>query len=444
MIKSLRIYPYTTERVVGGQQVVDVFLRLENSSFAKSNPANYAEITTGLRLKPGQWGGGENWLLGTDEITLFQNQQIRDMIDGMQEIYFKLKNRTGKEPGCPEVKRVYKEGWKEKERIRLLDYIPTYIVDAKLQGGTLRVYEKALPKALSAFMQKIYGHTDVYLDEIDQSFLYQFELYMSKAKTIYNRPYEASSIKKYIEKVQAMLTLASKVGLADKQTSAGYELGTIVDEKEIPDVTTYKEAIRWKIAPEELLKIESTPIAANHMKDENTASQNQYKWDLTRTRLIFLFQTWTGFAHADLQKYRNVRELIQLDLRGEKSIIYNRAKNGELGLVPLFEQTEKILEALDYNISPLSSYDTYKRRINALLNYYNIDKVKNITHLGRHLFGSRLLNLGFSMEAVSRCMGHTSITETEKVYAPIDMTKVQSDYMKLKNSRENLGQAIAV
>jgi integrase len=42
-----------------------------------------------------------------------------------------------------------------------------------------------------------------------------------------------------------------------------------------------------------------------------------------------------------------------------------------------------------------------------------------------------MLSLGLSIESVSRMMGHTSIAETEKVYARVDRYKVFADLDKV-------------
>ncbi len=127
---------------------------------------------------------------------------------------------------------------------------------------------------------------------------------------------------------------------------------------------------------------------------------------------------------------KDVRTWICDDMSGNPIIKYYRHKNGEAALVLIMDQTRALLEALNYNATPGCSYDTFKRKIKALMRYYACDiKEDQVgTHLGRHLFGTRMLCMRFSMESVSRMMGHTSISRTEKVYARIDMTRINADY----------------
>jgi integrase len=179
-----------------------------------------------------------------------------------------------------------------------------------------------------------------------------------------------------------------------------------------------------------------------HRMDLNV--KNTHDVDLPLLRKVFLWQTWTGMSYADLVAYDDVRRtVLQKDFSGRDSLIYNRAKNGELAIVIFFDEARKILDSLEGRVNPRCSYSTYNRGIKRILNYYGIETDKASTHLGRHLFGCRMLMKGMSIESISRMMGHTSISQTEKVYAKIDLGTIQADWDRIKQN-EKIGTDIAV
>jgi integrase len=428
---------------------------INNNWTKKDGTAHRKSMELGLQITDEQWGHGNDrsaWLIGNDEDSINKNLMIRKVIQKLEAVYFKLKGDSGREPRADEIVEAYRKSLEEKEarpRKKLLDFIPDYISDMKLVGNTADVYNYSLRSALSNFLKTKLDREDIYLDEIDDAFMYRFEIYMSKAQSKKGKPFKRSTAIEYVNKLVAIVNHAKKEKYITKDPLQGYDVAHLLKgEKPKHVITSVHEAVFWKIRPDELHKIETVNVQGHAVRgDTETATGNQFNYDLVRIRLLVLLQSWTGLAFADLEKYgKDIRHLIMMDLSGKKSFIYNRAKNGELAVLPLFDQAEKILEALEYNAAPLCSYDTLNRKIKALLRYYVIDQPEEtVTHLGRHLFGSRMLAMGFTMEAVSRMMGHQSITETEKTYARVDMTKIQADFDKIKiSSAQQLGQAIAI
>lgn len=154
--------------------------------------------------------------------------------------------------------------------------------------------------------------------------------------------------------------------------------------------------------------------------------------NLELTRLHFLFQRWTGMSWADMNHYGNrIMECLRTDLKGRSVLQYNRVKTGETAIVPLFPQTKELLKKLGDRIYP-GIYITYYKRMISLFEYLNIPIRDAGAHMGRHVFGSEMLEAGFTMEAVSRMMGHASVKETEDTYARINADKIFADASKIK------------
>ena len=142
-------------------------------------------------------------------------------------------------------------------------------------------------------------------------------------------------------------------------------------------------------------------------------------------------------GYADMTDNFIIATRIRKDLCVKDAIIYNRSKSGELAILPLFPELKTIIDDLKGNVSP-GEYSSYLQGVKRMLKTFNVPspKVNAVgAHTGRHVFGERMLALGFSMESISRCMGHTSIRVTEKLYAKVDDTKIFSDYERILNNQ---------
>jgi len=433
----MNVYPRVT---VNDPDMVYLYLKVMNTAYAKSHRGYVRNLNLGVRIPKSQWGGNDNWIMANDEQSIQKITAIRKLIAAVEEVYWILKTKSGgKEPWANEIVDTFKNGFKEKTRKQLLSqFLDEYIQGNGLDEETVKSYNVNFKKAFGNFLRIKLKLEDYYLDEITTTTFYQFEVFMATTRTKWDKPYSAGTVTQFVNKLRALVTYAFKMG--DISSDPGDQYISGVGKREQLKSDGVEEANAWKIPLEDIIKIELNPISSPRLiqgdaekETEGKQSMDRSGGDLVRTRLLFLFQSWTGFAFADLDANRDIKILIRNDLTGRKSILYNRAKTGELGIVPLFPQTIAILEALNYNVSTQSSYDTYNRKIKALLRYYSVTTEKDSTHVGRHIFGSRMLTMGFPMESVSRMMGHASIRETEKVYARVDLTKIYADYEKLKS-----------
>lgn len=235
-----------------------------------------------------------------------------------------------------------------------------------------------------------------------------------------------STQKQYRESFMAMLHFAARKGYIKRDLFWDYSEGKIKP----PKILRTAETIRRLLAPELLTRIE---------KD-----RADIPLKLRRTRLLFLLQTWTGMGHVDLFHLR-VADLIATDLSNRRSIVYNRVKTGEPAILPVFPLVDGLLEQLEYSNKPNNlpvqkdSREVYRKQIIDLFNFYEIPIPSRIgSHTGRHIFGERMLDMGFSMEAISRMMGHSSKDETESAYAQVDHDKIFADLDKIQSQSVNL------
>jgi integrase len=446
MINYLNFEVTHTIRKTDG--LVSLSLRVENKAYIGGRHKHRSSISLKTYIKQEIFAFTSSrygpWVKGDGENEMLINQGIRDSMTKIENIYLKLKTKLQREPFASELTDIFVNGEKTRLRKTIFEFLPEYVASEKLSESSANSYNIKFTFALKNFLKVKYDRETIFLDEIDLQFIYRFESFMASSNTKYGKQYKPGTARLYMHLLKAIVRHAFRVGEIDNDVADEHIATTSTNKRKTAHIVeNFSEAVTWKISREDLHKIETTPIIGKAVKgeNENAVGANQHMYDLVRVRLLFLLQTWTGLAYADLNALRDVKMHVRIDLHGRKCLMYYRQKNGQLASVPIFPETEKLLDELEWNASPMGSYDTYNRKIKALLKYYNIEMREEdkdgSTHLGRHLFGTRMLVSQFSLESISLMMGHSSIRETERVYARVDMTKVQADYDRI-NARQNV------
>ena len=143
---------------------------------------------------------------------------------------------------------------------------------------------------------------------------------------------------------------------------------------------------------------------------------------LSEARDLFLVQCYTGLAYIDLMTY---------DFRKHKSGKKNElctGKRHKTGVEFNFVITSKCRDLLKrYNyVLPKLPNQKYNIKLKLVADAAGIDK--NLTsHMGRRTAGTLWLNAGIPIEVVSKCLGHSSIIQTQRAYAKVlDNTIVEA------------------
>lgn len=150
-------------------------------------------------------------------------------------------------------------------------------------------------------------------------------------------------------------------------------------------------------------------------------------------RDLFLLQCYTSLSFNELKDF-DVKEHYQ-DSDNWKWILQKRGKTDILQQIPLLPQAIKLLQKLKFDTTPTSNH-RYNEYIRICAYRANIDKHLH-SHLGRISCGAYLLNMGISIEVVSRVLGYTNTKQTEKVYAKVqDNWRVKNEFDKIFRSQE--------
>lgn len=157
--------------------------------------------------------------------------------------------------------------------------------------------------------------------------------------------------------------------------------------------------------------------------------------DLDVAHDLFVFQMYTGLPYSDMQAF-DIHDY-KWDGKSWKRL-GSRIKNGVPYVSSLLPPAVKVLEKYDYEI-PKMSNSTYNLQLKELQKMAGIT-TRMHSHLARHTFATFMLRNGAKIENVSRMLGHTNITQTQR-YAKVLAQSVHDDFdmvaEKLSNPNEN-------
>ncbi len=140
---------------------------------------------------------------------------------------------------------------------------------------------------------------------------------------------------------------------------------------------------------------------------------------------LFIFQMYTGLPYSDMQAF----DASDYKYDGEAwKRVGERIKTGVPYVSQLLPPAVKVLEKYGWEIPQLSNAD-YNRHLKALGQMAGI-KTRLHSHLARHTFATWMLSHDIPIEHVSKMLGHTNITQTQR-YAKVLAQSVYDDFSKI-------------
>lgn len=153
---------------------------------------------------------------------------------------------------------------------------------------------------------------------------------------------------------------------------------------------------------------------------------------LAKARDLFVFQMYTGFSYSDAQAF-NLKNYRQEN--GKWVMTGERIKTGVPFINQLLPPVVDVLERNGWDVPRLCNAD-YNHALKGLGIAAGL-KVQLHSHMARHTFATFMLSNGVAIESVSKMLGHTNITQTQR-YAKTLAKTVMDDFdrvaEKLKTS----------
>lgn len=139
---------------------------------------------------------------------------------------------------------------------------------------------------------------------------------------------------------------------------------------------------------------------------------------------LFIFQMWTGLSYSDTQIF-DISQYRQID--GKWLHIGQRVKTGVPYVSQLLPPVVEMLERNNWQV-PKMNNQRYNQMLKAIGMVIGIENLHS--HMGRHTFATYMLSNGAKIENVSRMLGHTNITQTQR-YAKVLAKDVHDDFDKI-------------
>ena len=161
--------------------------------------------------------------------------------------------------------------------------------------------------------------------------------------------------------------------------------------------------------------------------------------EMETARDVFLFACYTGAAYCDLMELSK-KHLVRDDA-GSLWLKFNRQKTGVLCRIKLLPEAVRLIEKMHSyereTLLPFIKYPTYQSCLKALRLRAGIS-FPFTTHTARHTFATLItLEQGVPIETVSKMLGHTNVSMTER-YAKVTPQKLFEEFDRFLAFTEDL------
>lgn len=389
-----------------------------NTSRLKENKAdvyvrisrNGKRVNISLKAKVNQnlWDSRKAKVKGNSKEAKQVNQLLEITRSQIYQAYLELKEKEG--TITPQAIKSHYLG-ENQENYSLRDIIVYHNEknECLLNKYTLRHY-RTTQRYLMEYIQKEYKLEDIYLKDLNFSFVVGFESFLRSYKPRhYQKSIEQNTIMKHIQRLRKMITLAFHMEWIDRDPFIKFKSRIQKREREF-------------LTENEIFKIDSITFPTERLEV---------------VRDLFIFSCYTGIAFGDIMLLNNSNLVKGVD--GNDWIVTKRKKTLNPVKVPLLPKALKII--LKYKNSPRTviidrllpkisnqKANSYLKEIAELA-----EIKKNLTfHMARHTFATTVtLSNGVPLETISKLLGHAEL-KTTQIYAQVVEKKISQDMMLLR------------
>lgn len=364
-------------------------------------------INTGVRVRSDQFNG-ERVVNHRDARLL--NERLKDVVLKI-ETAVNVCIRNGLTIDVAQIKRqAYNVDEKEKHNeTAMIDWIDEQIPQLNIKDGTRERY------SVTARRMREYGGL-MRWDDLTVENIYKWDSWLHKIKKpMSNGDVQAgrdvvcigeAAVYNYHRTLRSLLSRAVKLGVIE---------ANVYDRMRGEFRKGIKENVEY-LTEDEIAAIESLrPLDGTQM---------------AMARDLFVFQMYTGLSYSDAQAF-DIRDYKKVD--GKWMNVGERIKTGVSYVSVLLPQAVDVLERYGMQVPKVNNIQ-YNASLKVIQQALGI-RTKLHSHLARHTFATRALRLGAKIENVSRMLGHTNITQTQR-YAKVLAQSVHDDF-ELINEKLN-------
>ena len=365
-------------------------------------------INTGVRVRSDQFNG-ERVVNHRDARLL--NERLKDVVLKIETAVNEC-IRNGLTIDVAQIKRqAYNvEEKAEHNETAMIDWIDGQIPQLNIKSGTRERYY------VTARRMREYGGL-MRWDDLTVENIYKWDSWLHKIKKpMSNGDVQAgrdvvcigeAAVYNYHRTLRSLLSRAVKLGVIE---------ANVYDRMRGEFRKGIKENVEY-LTEDEIAAIESLhPIEGTQM---------------AMARDLFVFQMYTGLSYSDAQSF-DIRDYKKVD--GKWMNVGERIKTGVSYVSVLLPQAVDVLERYGMQVPKVNNIQ-YNASLKVIQQTLGI-RTKLHSHLARHTFATRALRLGAKIENVSRMLGHTNITQTQR-YAKVLAQSVHDDFELINEKLNN-------
>ena len=407
------------------QEKMKVLLYLKKSGLDKSGKApimgritlgrSIAQFSCKLSCNPDLWNPRESRMDGKSREAVEINGKLENLLLSVQSAYQSLLSK-----GCPfdaaDVKELFQGSVQTRcmliERLDILIREKKEHIGIDIKRETISNYYTTRNN-LRTFIEDKYKVEDLSFSQLTENFIYDFrDYYLNKLG------FQESSFYAVASQIKTVCRLAYREGLADI---------LLFDKVKISKGN--------KKLPKALDRGAFEKLKTLHFED--------LEEEMETARDIFLFACYTGAAYCDLMELDN-SHLVRDD-EGSLWLKFNRHKTGVPCRVKLLPEAIRLMEKLHSDgretLLPCIKYKNYQICLKALRLRAGIS-FPFTTHTARHTFATLItLEQGVPIETVSKMLGHSNISMTER-YAKVTPQKLFEEFDRFLSFTEDMQLAI--
>lgn len=359
---------------------------------------NSTQFNSKLEIDPNYWN--QKFQCATKGPYLYINNELSSIRNEIQGIYFNLLSKL-QYVSVVKLKESYllrdKEMYITYQFEQQIENTRTSITQP-LSSETKKHYKLTLSRLL-CFISKKYKKTDIFIYEIDLSFLNEFYSFLKNEYKISN-----NSATKYMKRFAAIINYAHKTKLLQINPFEFY--------------TFHQEKTTWAYLD---------PLEVNIIAKKNISIPR-----LSRIRDMFIFCCYTGLSYSELCKIK----LSDIQYRNNRYwLVFPSQKSNIIVTVPLITMSICIIKKYHPNFPSIKKLNIsiFKSISNSKANKYlkELCEMCNITkslsfHCARITFATIASNNNISIDSISKMLGHSSIRTTER-YIVNSRTKIENE-----------------
>ena len=396
MIKTAIIYNHRGRFAKDGTAPVEVRVTINRRAYY---------INTGVSVRPREWKFGQ--IVGREDC-FEKNERLSIMLARVDRIVNeRLADCSEEYINFEEVRKLVfspDSRRKVKDAEDMLEWMKNEIKNLGVRKGTAAHYRVSVAALFESGIMKHWSDLTVENVHKWDAWLHRIEKHQTDSEIKAGKPVvyiSQATVRNYHKDIKALLGRAMKFGLIKANP---YD--RMRGEIKRGDVETVEF-----LTKEELARIEGLTLREGSM--------------LAAARDMFVFQAYTGMSYSDMQAF----SLEKCRHECERWLMAGqRVKTGVTYYVQLLPQALDVAKRYGGSL-PHVAVQTYNRNLKRIAEETGITK-RLTSHVGRHTFATWALHEGVALERVSKMLGHSKISQTQR-YAKVLAEDVYGEFDKL-------------